>query len=146
LVQTTTTILTTQIRQAKSEEQSSNVAFLHDRLRELGYEIVVDVFTSSDYMLPQQRRRAFAVAIDCKAFGLDPQNAKLLLNRMLETARRLAEPALPLSKFIMEERGKQTNYTILKPTNKHVCFCLHITKQHTTTNRIQIIHKQHTNI
>jgi site-specific DNA-cytosine methylase len=91
--------------QAKAEDESNNVAFLHSHLRELGYEIAVNVFTSSDYMLPQRRRRAFAVAIDCKAFGLDPGSAKLLLNRMLGTARRLAEPTKPLSKFLLEELG-----------------------------------------
>ena len=53
------------------------MAFLHDQLRAMGYEIAVDAFASSDYMLPQRRKRAFAVAIDCQAFGLERENARL---------------------------------------------------------------------
>ena len=81
------------------------MAFLHDRLRALGYEIAVDVLTSLDYMLPQRRKRAFAVAIDCQAFGLERENARLLLSRMLGTARRLTEPWQPLSMFLLNDPG-----------------------------------------
>ncbi len=88
---------------AKSEEVSRNVAFLHGRLRQIGYEVLVDVFTSSSYMLPQRRQRAFALAINIKAFGLEPEAAQVLLARMLQTAGRLLVPPLPISQFLLPD-------------------------------------------
>eukprot|EP00969_Alexandrium_andersonii_P272142 12027343-Alexandrium_andersonii.AAC.1 len=54
-------------------------------MRAAGYAVQREAYTSSDFMLPQGRTRAWAVILDKAYFGLDaPRAAEKVFDRLFE--------------------------------------------------------------
>ncbi len=83
----------------KSEEESKNVAYLHGQLRDLGYEVKNQTLKTSEYLLPQRRKRAWTIAIHLTAFSIDRTTAWNFLKEAFKVAESLQEPAMSLDEF-----------------------------------------------
>ena len=89
---------------AKSEAESTNVEFLLNACRDLGYCMHVELFNSSKFHLPHERKRAFALILDYRAFGVSQEVGEDILRKILKLSLsfgsgpgRLSEWLLPAS-------------------------------------------------
>lgn len=88
---------------AKSVEDSTNVAFLHSAAHDRGYVIQTRLMWASEYMLPQKRKRSWAILLHLPTFQLSAEQGELLLNRIFQTVASLKVPPMSLAKFFLSE-------------------------------------------
>ena len=75
-----TAILENVSEMAKTEEQSCNVRYLNQAVRDRGYGTGTRELTSDQYMLPQARRRAYSVLLRAEDFGLTIEQCEQIID------------------------------------------------------------------
>ncbi len=86
---------------SKSEDESKNVRFLNSNLRALGYEVMSKLLWTSDYYLPQKRKRSWTVIVHAGSLGLTSQQALDFLTVVFKMVVDLGVPHAELAKFLL---------------------------------------------
>ena len=78
-----------------------NVEFLYQSLMDVGYVLSHGCLASTDYGLPQRRRRVYFVGVRLESFGLSHAEGTSLVRSVLAAAKGLQTPWKPIHDFLL---------------------------------------------
>lgn len=86
-----------------SDAAGPNVDFLYNSLMDIGYSLSHGVFVSSDYGLPQRRRRVYFVGVHLVSFNLSAAGGLELARAIMAAAKARHTPCVPLANFLLPD-------------------------------------------
>ncbi len=88
----------------------SNISWFVTRSRGIGYEVAFRVLISSDFLMPQARRRTFGICADVEQANLTSKDTHLMVESMMQLVesigRNCRDKMLPLDGFLLKPNDK----------------------------------------
>lgn len=97
-----------------AQEGSPNAEFLHYELSKLGYGGAARTMKSSDFLLPQNRVRAFLIFLHSETWDISIDQARTLCARIMEDTRIFEAPPLHLKSFLVKSNDPRLGQELLR--------------------------------
>ena len=102
-----------------TKEDTPNFEYFWASLDFLGYGGSYRTFVSTDYGLPQSRKRVYFIVMDRSAFGYTSEQAVVKAQAMLEIASSLKFPALSVQHFLLDDGDPMLEQELTRRRDVH---------------------------